>query len=180
MANILLFRGYEEETKSLVGNSSNGTAGHQRRDSFVSQVPSWIEVQELHWKERAEIQLYKLVSLIPVSVTFCLYTYLFVYYSYVRILTFDRALNFVQFFLYPTITGNYSKISFDKVWESDETIIEATRNKSLWCAGFFAFFSFNLLVAIVRTIGTNPGNIPDHKEWDMSTDASEADSGSEN
>ena len=66
------------------------------------------------------------------------------------------------------------------MWESDETIIEATRNKSLWCAGFFAFFSFNLLVAIVRTIGTNPGNIPDHKEWDMSTDASEADSGSEN
>ena len=54
-----------------------------------------------------------------------------------------------------------------------------TRNKSLWCAGFFTFFSFNLLVAIVRTIGTNPGNIPDHKEWDMSTDASEADSGNE-
>ena len=46
-------------------------------------------------------------------------------------------------------------------------------------AGLFAFFSANLLIAIVRTIGTNPGNIPDHKEWDMSTDASELDSGSD-
>ena len=36
-----------------------------------------------------------------------------------------------------------------------------------------------LLIAIVRTIGTNPGNIPDHKEWDMSTDQSEVDSGSD-
>jgi hypothetical protein len=137
----------------------------QKRDSFVSQVPSWIEIQELHWRERAEIQLYKLVSLIPVSVTFCLYTYLFVYYSY--------------FYLYPTISGNYSKISFDKVWETETDKIEAQKQRSMWYAGFFAFFSFNLLVAIVRTIGTNPGNIPDHKEWDMSTDQSEPDSGSE-
>ena len=29
-----------------------------------------------------------------------------------------------------------------------------------------------LLIAIIRTISTNPGNIPDHKEWDMSTDTS--------
>lgn len=115
VANILLFRGYEEETKSLVGNSSNGTAGHQRRDSFVSQVPSWIEVQELHWKERAEIQLYKLVSLIPVSVTFCLYTYLFVYYSYVRILTFDRALNLCAVLPLP---DNHRKLFKDLLWQS--------------------------------------------------------------
>jgi len=37
-------------------------------------------VEELPWKERFEIQLYKLVSLIPVSVTFMLYTYLYIYY----------------------------------------------------------------------------------------------------
>ena len=29
-----------------------------------------------------------------------------------------------------------------------------------------------LIVSIVRTIVTNPGNIPEHKEWDMSTDTS--------
>jgi hypothetical protein len=26
-------------------------------------------------------------------------------------------------------------------------------------------------VSIIRTISTNPGNIPEEKEWDMSTDA---------
>ena len=39
-------------------------------------------------------------------------------------------------------------------------------------AVLFAFTSTCLIVAIVRTIVTNPGNIPDHKEWDMSTDTS--------
>ena len=112
---IFYFRGYEEETKSLVGNSSSGTAGHQRRDSFVSQVPSWIEVQELHWKERAEIQLYKLVSLIPVSVTFCLYTYLFVYYSYVRILTFMIDANVCIVFPLPDY---HWKLFKDLLWQS--------------------------------------------------------------
>jgi hypothetical protein len=33
--------------------------------------------------------------------------------------------------------------------------------------GFFAWFSLNLLVSIIRTIWTNPGNIPEDKEWDM-------------
>ena len=35
----------------------------------------------------------------------------------------------------------------------------------------FLWFSTNLLVSIIRTIGTNPGNVPEEKEWDMSTDA---------
>lgn len=39
-------------------------------------------------------------------------------------------------------------------------------------AVLFALTSTSLIVAIVRTIVTNPGNIPDHKEWDMSTDTS--------
>ncbi len=38
--------------------------------------------------------------------------------------------------------------------------------------GLFAFTSSSLIVSIVRTIATNPGNIPEHKEWDMSTDTS--------
>ena len=53
------------------------------QDSFISKVPDWIEVEELPWRERFEIQLYKLVSLVPVSVTFCLYIYLFIYYTVV-------------------------------------------------------------------------------------------------
>jgi hypothetical protein len=83
------------------------------------------------------------------------------------------------FYLYPTLTGNYSKISFDKVWETDPDKLVASSERAMIYTGLFAFFSSNLLIAIVRTIGTNPGNIPDHKEWDMSTDQSEMDSGSD-
>jgi len=38
----------------------------------------------------------------------------------------------------------------------------------------FAFTSTSLIISIIRTILTNPGNIPDHKEWDMSTDNTSA------
>ena len=31
----------------------------------------------------------------------------------------------------------------------------------------FLWFSLNLLISIIRTIGTNPGNIPEDREWDM-------------
>ena len=77
------------------------------------------------------------------------------------------------------MTGNYSKISFEKVWETDPDKLVAASERSMIYTGLFAFFAGNLLISIVRTIGTNPGNIPDHKEWDMSTDASEFDSGSD-
>ena len=51
--------------------------------SFISDIPDWIEIEDLDWKERVEIQAYKLVSLIPVAVTFILYTHLFIYYTFV-------------------------------------------------------------------------------------------------
>jgi hypothetical protein len=35
----------------------------------------------------------------------------------------------------------------------------------------FSFFAFLLGFSIVRTILTNPGNIPEDKEWDMQTDS---------
>jgi hypothetical protein len=35
----------------------------------------------------------------------------------------------------------------------------------------FSFFAFLLGLSIVRTILTNPGNIPEDKEWDMQTDS---------
>ena len=55
------------------------------RESFISSVPDWIGVEELPWKERCEIQLYKLVSLVPVTVTLCLYIYLYIYYVMVSV-----------------------------------------------------------------------------------------------
>jgi hypothetical protein len=50
--------------------------------------------------------------------------------------------------------------------------MEDDKKRAMLYAAIFAFTSTNLLIAIVRTITTNPGNIPDHKEWDMSTDTS--------
>ena len=77
-------------TRSLQQPGTNTAAQRDNqkheRESFISEVPEWIEVEELPWKERCEIQLYKLVSLIPVSVTFCLYIYLFIYYTAVSML----------------------------------------------------------------------------------------------
>lgn len=67
---------------------------------------------------------------------------------------------------------DFSKISFDASWSTDKAEMEDQKNKAMLYAVLFALTSFNLIVAIVRTIITNPGNIPDHKEWDMSTDTS--------
>jgi len=50
--------------------------------------------------------------------------------------------------------------------------MEDQSKKAMFFAGIFAFASTMLIVSIVRTITTNPGNIPEHKEWDMSTDTS--------
>ena len=50
---------------------------------------------------------------------------------------------------------------------------EDQSKKAIGFALVFAFTSTMLIVSIVRTIITNPGNIPEHKEWDMSTDTSQ-------
>jgi hypothetical protein len=65
---------YSEET-SLVKKKTGG--------SVISKVPEWIEVEELDWRERFEIHAYKLVSLVPVAITFLLFILLFVYYIFV-------------------------------------------------------------------------------------------------
>jgi hypothetical protein len=95
-------------------------------------------------KERLEIQMYKAISLIPVSCTMFLYVYLFVFYTYVSptpifdtvrhpltqaitflfILKLHTLTCFYQFYLHPTITMDFSHIGFDKLWE-DETQMRA-------------------------------------------------------
>ena len=47
------------------------------------EMPEWIQIEELSWRETLEVNLYKTISMVPVSVTFGLYVYLFVFYSYV-------------------------------------------------------------------------------------------------
>lgn len=153
--NLVCFLCSSEETRSLVSNTKKGPS------SFISKVPDWIEVEELDWKERVEINAYKLVSLVPVAVTFLLYTLLFSYY--------------VFFYLKPTLEMDYSSISFDAVWEKDTDKAKDLRQRAMFHGAIFMFTSVFLLISIIRTICTSPGNIPDHKEWDMSTDQSATD-----
>lgn len=61
--------------------ATNAELDRAEKGSFISDVPNWIVAEDLPWSERFEIQMYKLVSLIPVSVTFMLYTYLYVFYA---------------------------------------------------------------------------------------------------
>jgi hypothetical protein len=68
---------------------------------------------------------------------------------------------------------DYTKIGFDMMWEG-EVMAEKHSSRAVLHSIFFTWFALNLLVSIVRTIGTNPGNIPEEKEWDMSTDASDS------
>ena len=65
---------------------------------------------------------------------------------------------------------DYSSISFDSVWDSDPDEAKDKKFRATIHAIIFGFTAICLLISIIRTICTNPGNIPDHKEWDMSTD----------
>ena len=87
-------------------------------------------------------------------------------------LIFTIVFFYFKFFLYPTITMDFSKVSFETAWTDDKKQMEVDRSHAIGFAFLFAFTSSNLIISIVRTIVTNPGNIPDHKEWDMSTDTS--------
>lgn len=68
---------------------------------------------------------------------------------------------------------DFSSVSFDSVWETDTTKAKEMRFKAIIHGCIFTVSSAFLLISITRTIFTNPGNIPDHKEWDMSTDQSD-------
>jgi hypothetical protein len=62
---------------------------------------------------------------------------------------------------------DFSKVGFKAVWQENEEKAKNDKDAALVYLGFFAWFSVNLLISIIRTIGTNPGNIPEDQEWDM-------------
>jgi hypothetical protein len=70
---------------------------------------------------------------------------------------------------------DFSRVSFDAQWTYSKTEMQEERKKAIIYACLFSFTGTMLLIGIIRTISTNPGNIPDHKEWDMSTDVSDTD-----
>jgi len=67
---------------------------------------------------------------------------------------------------------DFSNIGFDLVWQNEEqTQVDA--RKAMISGLLFAWFSGNLLISIIRTISTSPGNIPDDREWDMMSSENE-------
>jgi len=97
--------------------------------------------------------MYKVVTFIPVAVTFGLFTFLFVYY--------------VFFYLYPSIIGDfYNTIGLPNMWATKEDI-ESDQFWSKILLFLFVFASINLFTNIILTIRTSPGYIPDNGEWEM-------------
>ena len=117
--------------------------------------------------------MYKVVTFIPVAVTFGLFTFLFVYYVFVSAL--DRNHLFIltivlfqiQFYLYPSIIGDfYNTIGLPNMWATKEDI-ESDQFWSKILLFLFVFASINLFTNIILTIRTSPGYIPDNGEWEM-------------
>jgi hypothetical protein len=50
-----------------------------------NKIPAWVKVEEMSFKDRCEIQLYKMVALLPVTCTFTLYIFISTYYVFVSI-----------------------------------------------------------------------------------------------
>jgi hypothetical protein len=62
---------------------------------------------------------------------------------------------------------DFSKIGFKAVWKEKEADAKSDSWGACVYLVVFMWFSLNLLVSIIRTIGTSPGYIPEDREWDM-------------
>lgn len=52
----------------------------------IHGLPPWMQAEKISWSERMEINAYKVISYIPVAVTVGLFSFLFLFYSYVSFL----------------------------------------------------------------------------------------------
>ena len=99
------------------------------------EVPDWILVTQMHWMEKLEFQIHKLTTLIPVTVTFVLTFYIFIFYTVVSTklspIDSEYLFIFLQFYLYPSITSDYSSVSFEAHWTNDAIEIEKQRIRAI-------------------------------------------------
>ena len=73
----------------------------------------------------------------------------------------------LQCYIYPTLVGDfYGILGIPDMWltPDDMKADQAACRVYIW---IFIWCSINLIVSIVLTIKTNPGNIPEDVEWDM-------------
>lgn len=60
------------------------------------------------------------------------------------------------------------------MWKSQEEL-EASKTTSRYLAVFFGFCVINLLTSMVLTMTTEPGYIPEDREWDMPSEKDQVD-----
>lgn len=102
------------------------------------------------------MRVYKFIIYVPVIITFSLFTFLFCFY--------------VLCYLYPTFKGDFeSTIGIKDYWANNDDM-ENDRYYAQIYACIFVFCALNLFAAIVLTIFTHPGRIPEECEWDMIDD----------
>ena len=86
--------------------------------------------------------------------------------------------NFLKVIVYPALKGSYERtLNIPELW-SNSLDQEHAYRRGILNAAVFGLLAIFLAASIIQTIRTNPGNIPDDKEWDMVTD-SMAESGGE-
>jgi hypothetical protein len=59
---------------------TDANRGSQAKEAPKANLPPWMMAEKTSGWEKAEILVYKLISIFPVFVTFGLYTFLFTFY----------------------------------------------------------------------------------------------------
>jgi len=115
--------------------------------------PEWTEAPSAGFCDAFELFIFKLITIVPVIITFCLFAFLGTFYVYC--------------FLYPCLKEDFgSTLGLPEYWSSTQ---EREQDK-YWAQVLliiFIFCALNLFAALLLTIFTNPGNIPIDHEWDM-------------
>jgi hypothetical protein len=65
-------------------------------------------------------------------------------------------------------------IGIPNMWSSDEEWKFYVKKATIQLC-FFIFFASMLLISIIRVISTNPGGIPEEREWDMNSEIDSTD-----
>jgi len=100
--------------------------------------------------------MFKCIFYFPVVVTFSIFGFLVAFYVFA--------------YIYPTLKGDYEgTIGVPDYWANDSE----KENDKFWCEiilVIFAFLVIQLFLAIILTINTDPGSVPQDREYDLPDD----------
>lgn len=125
-------------------------------------LPPWVSYQRLGICDHVALIVYKMIALFPALVTFGLYFYLYAFFFFVNMF-----FNSLQIHVVPNLSGDYTTLlGVANPWNNSverKTAVYRTYSEII----IFNFEGLMLLISIIQTIRTSPGQIPDEKEWDM-------------